>query len=152
MKYYTFAWWAGEVEDETVVSRYWAYLDGVKAQLPEAVRAFAYEHNLHDALLLKMHVNPTARTVQCEYDGWDRTSYYPRRYTLVYTDVEALETGGNPARPLGGPGGFGHMGYAEFECLADGLIEHRLLFSTGIELTLRFRGLTFEYEEVGEDG
>jgi hypothetical protein len=50
----------------------------------------------------------------------------------------------DPQTGLPGPHGYGHLGYCEFEALGGELFEHRMLFSTGIELHVRFREITVE--------
>jgi hypothetical protein len=40
----------------------------------------------------------------------------------------------------GSPAGYGDLGYWEVDALSGGAFEHRLLFSTGIELAVVFRG------------
>jgi hypothetical protein len=64
-----------------------------------------------------------------------------RQIVLTYNGVEAATATGDPNNGLGGPHGFGDLGYDEIELLDGGLIEHRMLFSTGIELHVRFGGL-----------
>ena len=53
----------------------------------------------------------------------------------------------NPKRGLAGPHGYGDLGYDEIEVLRDGLYEHRILFSSGIELQVRFTGFKLWYKD-----
>ena len=50
----------------------------------------------------------------------------------------------DPSVGLGGPHGFGDLGYDEIDVGEDGPFEHRLLFSSGIELAVRFADLIIE--------
>lgn len=57
-----------------------------------------------------------------------------------------MESTANPSAGLAGPFGYGDLGYDEVAILASGAFEHRLLFSTGIELAVVFR--EFELRRV----
>jgi hypothetical protein len=50
---------------------------------------------------------------------------------------------GEASENLPGPAGLGHLGYDEFELLDPGTFEHRLLFSSGVEILIRFRAFRF---------
>jgi hypothetical protein len=57
-----------------------------------------------------------------------------------YSGVEHFESEADPKVGLRGPSGYGDLGYYEIDVLPEGRFEHRLLFSTGIELRVIFRG------------
>ena len=61
------------------------------------------------------------------------------RLTLTYIGVERFEYAADPDIGLGDPAGYGDLGYCEVDALPNGAFEHRLLFSTGIELAVVFR-------------
>jgi hypothetical protein len=44
---------------------------------------------------------------------------------------------------LPGPGGYGDFGYDEIEVIGPAQFEHRILFSSGIRLVIRFAKLSF---------
>ncbi|HWX42575.1 MAG TPA: hypothetical protein VN345_15600 [Blastocatellia bacterium] len=50
----------------------------------------------------------------------------------------------DPDKGLVGPNGFGDLGYDEIEVLDGGMFEHRLLFSSGIELAIMFEEFRLE--------
>ena len=68
-----------------------------------------------------------------------------RDISLLYGGAVFVESTADPDRGLPGPHGYGDLGNDEIEVLDGGLLDHRLLFSTGVELTLRL--LTFRPEE-----
>ena len=47
-----------------------------------------------------------------------------------------------------GPAGFGDLGYCEVSVLPGGAFEHRLLFSTGIELVVVFRSFRLQRASI----
>lgn len=49
---------------------------------------------------------------------------------------------------LPGPHGFGDVGYDEADINVDGNLEHRLLFSSGIEMQVVFRGFELNWEDT----
>ena len=151
MKYMTLAWWSGEV-DRSTADEYGPYFASIKGQLPPAVRRLHDDISLHDAKLRQLSVDLATETVRVQLDGYDwqpdKLPDAERQFTLTYSGVVNVTTTGDPERGLGGPHGFGDLGYDELELLGDGLIEHRMLFSTGIELHIRFRGLAIDLGPV----
>ncbi len=147
MKYMTLAWWSGEAERSTA-DAYRPYYESIKDHLPPAVRRLHDDVSLHDAKLRRLIADVAAQTVRIELDGYDwqpgKMPDAERQITLTYGGVDGLTTTGDPSVGLGGPHGFGDLGYDELERLDGDLIEHRMLFSTGIELHVRFRGLAID--------
>lgn len=66
-----------------------------------------------------------------------------RHVRLVYDGVCTIHSTGDRLRGLSGPHGYGDLGNDEIEVLQDGSFEHRFLFSTGIELVLRFQAFSY---------
>ncbi len=60
---------------------------------------------------------------------------------LRYTGLTAFESFQTPDQALAGPGGYGDLGYDEIDVLEGGTFEHRMLFSSSIELRFRFASL-----------
>jgi hypothetical protein len=117
------------------------YFDSVREALPSSVIQLWDEYTLHDAQLTALKVDFDANEVTMDLHGFVGGLSEQCQYHLVFSGVVQLLTEGSPERPMGGPGGFGHLGYYEFEVLGDGLFESRMLFSTGTELTLQWSGL-----------
>lgn len=158
MKYFTIQWWSGEVEDQNVASEeYSRYLDQIIADLPDSIRRLTREVSLHDARLLRLHVSLSEKSLAIELDGcgYDEQSksYFGRRFRLTYCGVESVTSTADPRTGLPGPHGYGDLGYDEIERIQPGIYEHRMLFSTGIELHVRFSDFSLRYEDYQtEDG
>jgi hypothetical protein len=58
--------------------------------------------------------------------------------------MKSLRQTGHPQKGLGGPCGFGDLGYDEQDVRDDGNFEHRLLFSIGIEVQVCFSDFAVE--------
>ena len=148
MKYYTMDWWAGGCDDSNdPIEAYWRYIDQVRAQLPPGLKRLA-DTNLHDAHLRRLSCSFIHRTVAMEFNVLQivepNRSTYRRRVSVVYAGVESIASAADPEVGLGGPHGYGDHGYDEIEVLQPGAYEHRMLFSTGIELVVRFTDVTVE--------
>ncbi|WP_162668597.1 hypothetical protein [Gemmata massiliana] len=65
------------------------------------------------------------------------------QFVLTYTGIEQVESTADPKVGLGGPYGYGDLGYDELDILPTGTIEHRFLFSSGIELAIAFHNFGF---------
>lgn len=68
------------------------------------------------------------------------------RFTLTYAGVERFESSADPAVGLRGPAGYGDLGCRESDALPSGAFEHRLLFSTGVEMAIVFRSFRLRRE------
>jgi hypothetical protein len=157
MKYFTIQWWSGEVEDQNVAFEdYRRYLDQIDADLPESIRRLARDVCLHDARLLRLHVSLPERSLVIELDGsgYDEQSksYFGRRFRLTYGGVESITSTADPETGLPGPHGYGDLGYDEIERIQPGIYEHRMLFSTGIELHVRLSDFSLWYEDYKTEG
>jgi hypothetical protein len=151
MRYFTLDWWA-EGCPVDAAERYWAYLTSVRDRLhPEVVRLID-EVSLHDSRLRTLEVIVAARRLEIGLDGFkyarDGTEKCRRRIVLSYPGLRRLHSSADPARGLAGPHGYGDLGYDEVELLADGCIEHRLLFSSGIELTIQSEQFRLAYHDA----
>ena len=152
MKYFTLDGWIGDQDaddDGTAAARavkaYKAYLASVQSALPAHFKRLLAEFCIHDGRLRHMAVDLPAGMVVLRFDAGDVTMREGRDISFHYGGVDFLESTADPDRGLPGPHGYGDLGNDEIEVLDGGLLEHRLLFSTGVELTLRFR--TFRVEE-----
>ena len=144
MKYMTLKWWQGHCEGDAV-TEYREYYEDVKDLLPAGARQLEETVSIHDGKLLRLDADVAAGTLVIVLDGFDwrhRSSPLPdRTITLKYSGVTWLRSVADPKSGLQGPHGYGDLGYWEFEAHGDGLFEHRMLFSTGIELHVRGREL-----------
>lgn len=70
------------------------------------------------------------------------------RVRLSYRGVDGMTIETDPDGVLPGPAGFGDLGYSEIDRPVPDLFEHRLLFSSGLELRVRFREFDFAVDAV----
>lgn len=145
MRYFTMAWWCGcqtgDVEDPS--ADYAVHLVAIRNRLPPDLLATQESVSLHDTRLRELRLIPAEGTLSLGLDSYAGDE----RLTLTYIGVERFESTADPAIGLGGPAGYGDLGYCEVDVLPGGTIEHRLLFSTGIELAIVFRGFRLQRSE-----
>jgi hypothetical protein len=149
MKHFTMDWWANQCEPPSVCDDYKNYIESVRDALPESIQAFLDGHMLHDSIVRELSVQPANETVKILADGFDVNLDRSVVYELEYAGVMALTIHGDASEDLPGPAGLGHLGYDEFEPLDTGGIEHRLLFSSGVEILIRFRDFRFTATPAG---
>jgi hypothetical protein len=142
MRFFTMEWWCGVQtgDNSDPASAYAAHLATIRDRLPPDLLATAETMSLHDTRLRKLRLMPGERSLTLELDSYAGDE----RFTLTYTDVARFESEADPEVGLGGPAGYGDLGYCEVDVLPDGTFEHRLLFSTGIELAVAFRGFQLQ--------
>jgi hypothetical protein len=153
MKFYTLADWKREQEcslqefDE-IISRhkeYRAYLESIRSRLPARFQHFVDLASLHDGEVLEISIEPSSavaslwcRALDNESNG--RDGHYLR---LDYHGLQNFQSICPEEQSFGGDG-YGDIGNDEIELLAEGVYQHRLLFSTGIEIAITFNDFTFD--------
>jgi len=145
MRFYTHDWWLNVQHGDSTspFQAYSEYFDSVRSQLPPAVLHLHESESLHDSNVCAISIEVTAAQARVDLRGWDREGNVRRIYTLSYSEVLSLAVSGAAEVPLVGPFGFGDLGYDEFNVLGPGAIEHRLLFSSGVEVAVVFSGFQF---------
>lgn len=139
------AWWGGIQPDADSpydgmepFQAYQTYLDTFIDRLPPGLLAVNQTVPLHDAKLRSLSLTPATNTLLIEFEN-----YYDaagaRRFFLRYEDVSAFESYADPDVGLGGPHGYGDLGYDELDITDEGQAVHRLLFSSGIEFHITCR-------------
>jgi hypothetical protein len=156
MKFFTIEWWSGEVVDDShLFDDYRKHVEGIFGDLPPDHQRLDREVSLHDAHLLNLDIDLRSATLTLDLDGSgfdeESNSYFGRRFCLRYTEVESFKTTANPEKGLPGPHGFGDLGYYEIYMLEAGLFEHRMLFSTGIVITVLHRGFNLNYTDQKQE-
>ena len=140
----TMAWWRGDVPRESA-SAYRQHFEQIRSSLPPTLADFHERVTLHDARLRRLAADLPKRVLDLELDGYALSPrgdpHTPRQWNLHYTGVTSVTSTADPAGGLPGPGGYGDLGYDELDVIEPGLFEHRMLFSTAIELHVRFRDL-----------
>jgi hypothetical protein len=152
VRFFTMAWWCGVQEGraDNPSADYWAHLDALRGRvsperLPvlEALLALA----LHDANLRQLRLEPAAATLHIllenRYAGGERI-------TLAYSGVEQFASESN--RDGFSEHGYGDLGYDEVDLSLTGAFVHRMLFSSGIELAVAFRGFELLRGNTAEPG
>jgi hypothetical protein len=148
MQYFTYAWWSGQSSSGSAASDYEAHLRSVRPRLPAGAIDILDHLDFHDSHLLTLAVDPERAEVRLDLDvispshGGDRI---PLR--LTYSGVITLHQTSYRDNALGGPGGLGDLGYDEWHITSDGGAEHRLLFSSGAELHIRFKEVAVSTRE-----
>jgi hypothetical protein len=153
MKFYTLADWKREgdcslQEFDEITSRvkeYRAYLESIGSGLSRRFQHFLDLASLHDGEVLEISIEPSSAVASLRCRALDnasngRNGHYLR---LNYHEVQNFQSIGPEEESFGGDG-YGDIGYDEIELLAEGVFQHRLLFSTGIEIAVTFRDFTFD--------
>ncbi len=137
MRFFTMSWWCGNqhLERTDPVAAYMVHLAAIKHRLPPDLLATQEEVSLHDTRLRHLRFDSSSGLLIIELESYSGDE----RLGLIYEDVESFESLADPAVGLLGPAGYGDLGYCEVDVQTDGVYEHRMLFSTGIELMVVFR-------------
>lgn len=98
------------------MAAYAAHLAAVRDRLPPDLLATEEAVSLHDTRLRELRLLPVEGTLSLGLDSYAGDE----RLTLTYTAVERFESAADPQVGLGGPAGYGDLGYCEVEALPDG--------------------------------
>ncbi|MDX2197538.1 MAG: hypothetical protein SF069_01045 [Phycisphaerae bacterium] len=151
MRFFTFQWWSGHCEQVDVIAEYEEHFEAVRSHLPPTAAHLHDAESLHDSRVEAFDIDMLANCVILRLTGFSRHDGHERdrRFELRYGGVSRVVFGPSPEQPLGGPGGFGDLGYDEFDLSPEHRFLHRLLFSTGIELEITFRSFEYDARESG---
>lgn len=108
----------------------------IRDRLTPELLALQERVSLHDSNLLALSVAPSEQLAVLTLKLTDGS-----QLELRYAGLIAFESVQTPDQALGGPGGYGDLGYDEIEVFEDGAFEHRMLFSSSIELRFKFTAL-----------
>jgi hypothetical protein len=163
MKFFTIQTWS-EYSEETIRTdrEYKSYIAAIRNSLPQDAQRLYSGGGLfilNDANLLNLSADfqtgKVSMTLKGDFkDGAlsdDSMSTWPivaYRISLNYTGVTSFSTKSDPLVGLAGPFGYGDIGFDELEQIADNCFEHRILFSSGIELQVRFAEMKIEREPM----
>jgi len=148
MKYFTLKWWTDcqqlnwqKEELRQPLEQYEKYFASVRKQLPPDLITLTDSGSLHDATFLSLGLDTDEREARLPLLISIREEKKPmteKKGTLLYYGVTYFGSTENKEYSLAGLGGHGDLGYDEVEVINAGLFEHRMLFSSGIEFTVRF--------------
>lgn len=149
MKFFTLDWWCGlqNLEYSDPIPEFRKHLSSIRDRLPSGLLSLQESISLHDAKLRRLEYHVQSASFTLYLDGDDGHGGL-RRFTLRYCDVVSFTTIADPKIGLNGPHGFGDVGYDEADIDADGNLEHRLLFSSGIEMQLVFRAFELNWKDA----
>lgn len=155
MKYFTMERWIADQDLDSEhdpyepLRAYRAYLTSVHEQLPSDFRRMLAEVCIHDAALLELNVDLANHRVILRLNAGDVTMREGRRVQLTYEGALTFTSTADRTSGLPGPHGYGDLGNDEIEVLPDGTFAHRMIFSSGIELDVRFA--TFRFDVLPND-
>jgi hypothetical protein len=112
MRFFTMTWWrAGqESAQDNPAPDYWAHLASLRKRIPkdqvqtlDALESVA----VHDARLRELRLDPKKASLRILLDAY----WEGGRMTLSYTGVKSFVSTADPTVGLGGPYGYGDVGY-----------------------------------------
>jgi hypothetical protein len=145
MKFFTYEWWkslqcSGPHDDPSIDYR--LHLARIRNRLTPELRRVEDGLSLHDGVLRRLWLDVASgrMALTIDLDDWSRPAC---AVEFRYEGVSGLEST-SPGRGdhLGGPIGFGRLGHLETDVTGENF-EHRILFSSGIELRIVFSGFHF---------
>lgn len=156
MKVFSLAKWQTTDDSDGAIARYYDYLSGIRSRLPADIQKLAGaggDITLNDGTITRLEVSLPDARVDIHMDGkWIADTVVGlRKLHLAYSGVTQFDSTIDP-EPNGpdelGYSGYGDHGADEFELIGDDLYEHRMLFWSGIILSIRFSGFTLAYEDM----
>ncbi len=139
MKFFTIEWWLGiqsnEMSDPLVA--FAEHIAILRDKLPPDLIVLHESVSLHDAILRSFEHQADFNRLTLIIHGYNGSGVR-RLFTLCYDGVRAHRFISDPKLGFSGTTGFGDLGYCEPDILPDGLFQHRMLFSSGIELQIDF--------------
>jgi Protein of unknown function (DUF4085) len=147
MKYFTLDWWNGIQEihhEQDPLDTYEEYFQSIKANLPSAFLKLHDEIYLHDGNVTQLKYVGANGELYINLNNGDGNGNL-QEITLFYSGVTLFESNAKQDKGLPGPLGYGDLGYDEVEILENGL-EHRILFSSGIEFRIQFKNMELSYK------
>jgi hypothetical protein len=119
-------------------SEYLKHYNSIINHLPKSVVEYINEFNFHDSNLIHFEFNQSDKIVKIKlFNRFKDKGFHV--YAIEISDVESVILKSDPDKSLGGPGGFGDLGYSEFD-YQDNVMIYSVLFSTGIEIDIKFKG------------
>ena len=148
MKFFTLANWkkSQNLDDDkafaevvTADKKYRLYLETIRSKLPPEFQRFLELASLDDGEVLEIEIEPSLAKASLWCRALDNASEGKNAHylTLEYYGLRKFRSLAPEQESFGGDG-YGDIGNQEIELLSEGTFEHRLLFSTGIELAITF--------------
>jgi len=150
MKFLTFQWWSGYQSPDPSDDALFAFerhSASIRDRLPPSLLLLETSASMHDGMLVSLELSVPQGTLQMVVHGDDGRGGF-REFHLLYTGVREFKSVTNGRESLPGPGGYGDLGYLETHLLEVGF-QHRILFSTGIEIHVSFEHLDLHIKDGG---
>jgi hypothetical protein len=152
MKYFTLQKWIDGQNIDNIntdeifrpLKNYESYLESVRNKLPVQFLPLLEKYTIHDSALRQLVIDPLARTAVMQLDCDDIDTHDLVKLTLTYKGLSSYESVADPEKGLPGPHGYGDLGMDEIEVLPDSTYEHRIVFSSGIEVSFRFSDFSLQ--------
>jgi hypothetical protein len=152
MKYFSLSSWDILYAENEDAIAYEAYLSEVRVLLPKGLQSLTAgggSISLNDSRVQRLEILAQEGVVNIFLNGKRIEGIFVGRRTflLQYTGVKRITS--SEAPDLGGlfMGGYGLHGFDEVEVLEEGLYEHRMLFSSGIEIGICFNDFQLYYTD-----
>lgn len=153
MNYFSIKCWSDYEQITSIRESYYSYIDNVISQLPKSLKSLTGgggNISLNDANVKSLAISLENSTVDIVMDGkWIQgVATGLRVFHLSYTGVTQMVSVIDPDVDGLSESGYGDHGFDEIEVLENNLYEHRMLFSSGIELRIRFHNFFLDYNDV----
>jgi hypothetical protein len=138
MQFFTLEWWHGIQSGDFTYNpheHYRSFLATIRDQLPKQLLVLQDSASLHDRRLRKLELSIAHGSLLLVVDGDDGSGGF-RRFTLHYNGVSSLKSVADPSAGFARSNGYGDWGYDELDITEAGPYEHRVLFSSGIEIVV----------------
>lgn len=142
MKFFTRAWWAGEISEQDVPLAYAHHLNTITPRLTDNIHNFIKTVRLHDGLFRQVTINHSQATLELQLRCGDlQNGYYDLLLQYQGTVLKLLD---EQRLMLIAQDPKTEILYDEFDLLSDGSFEHSILFWPQHQISIVFENLTFE--------
>ena len=153
MTFFTYDWWKSlqtPTPQANPALDYKLHLGRIRKHLTSELLRLEEGISLHDGFLRRLRLDVAAGRMEMtiDLDDWDKP---PCAVQLLYGAVSIVESTAPRNDILGGQFGFGQLGYLETD-VTDGGFEHRILFSSGVELRIAFGGFHLKLGKKPNNG
>lgn len=153
MNYFSIECWSDYERITSIRTLYSSYIDSVRSQLPESLKSLTGgggSISLNDANIKHLVISLDNSTLDIVMDGkWIQGVVTGLRvFHLSYAGVTQMASVIDPDVDGLSESGYGDHGFDEIEVLGNNLYEHRMLFSSGIELRIRFHDFHLYHSDV----
>ncbi len=153
MKYFSIQYWSDYEQISDLRKSYRAYISSVETRLPTDLKSLTGgggNISLNDANIERFVMSVENASVSIMMNGkWIQGAVTGLRvFHLSYIGVTQVVSIVDPDVEGLSESGYGDHGFDELEVLENNLCEHRMLFSSGIELHIRFRDFFLDYKDI----